>query len=69
MWDTIDDIIDEYLRACALSGYNRHDFDNVLIDKWMDRGYVNCNDFIHPGMTAISIGTQLLINHMCQAES
>ncbi|XP_045028730.1 uncharacterized protein LOC123471454 [Daphnia magna] len=66
LWDTIIAIVEEYLRACALTAYTRHDFDQVLIDKWMDRGYMNCNDYVHPGMTAIAIGTQLIINHMCE---
>ncbi|KAI9557796.1 hypothetical protein GHT06_014545 [Daphnia sinensis] len=66
LWDSIIAIVEEYLRACALTAYTRHDFDQVLIDKWMDRGYMNCNDFVHPGMTAIAIGTQLILNHMCE---
>ncbi|XP_057380133.2 uncharacterized protein LOC130702482 [Daphnia carinata] len=66
MWDTIVTIVEEYLRACALTAYTRPDFDRVLIDKWMDGGYMKCNDFVYPGMTAIAIGTQLIINHMCE---
>lgn len=53
------------MRGCAFFGYLRHDFDNILIDNGMDRGYMNCHDFIHPGMRTIAMGTQLIINHIC----
>jgi hypothetical protein len=66
IWDAINVIVEEYLRGCAITRYERSDNDYVIIENGIDHGYLNCNDFIHPGMRAISMGTQLIFNHICQ---
>lgn len=53
MWDSLNAFTEEYLRACG--SHKRSD----------RHKYLNCNDFIHPGFGALSIGTQLLVNHLC----
>jgi hypothetical protein len=58
IWDSINAIAEEYIRACALTRYSRRDVRFV---------HENCNDMIHTGMGAISLGTRLLLNHICCA--
>ncbi|EFX67892.1 hypothetical protein DAPPUDRAFT_260933 [Daphnia pulex] len=65
MWETINLIVEEYLRGCALTRDERRDNENTDHER-VDNGYLNCKDFIHPGMGALSIGTQLIINHICE---
>jgi hypothetical protein len=55
MWDAINQVIEEYIRACALAQFHRFDM------FW----YQNCKDSIHPGTGALSLGTRLIINHIC----
>ena len=50
-------VTEEYLWKCALTRFQRTD------RSW----YTNCKDFIHPGVKAISIGTQLIFNHICES--
>lgn len=57
MWDSVNMIVEDYLQACALN--------QMLRDDKLE--YLNCDDFIHPGYIALSISTQLLINHICAA--
>ncbi|XP_046459076.1 uncharacterized protein LOC124205659 [Daphnia pulex] len=59
MWDAINAVVEEYVRSCALAKLERRD------KEW----YSKCNDFIHPGFRALSIGTQLIINHLCEKSS
>jgi hypothetical protein len=59
MWDAINAVVEEYVRSCTLAELERQD------KVW----YSKCNDFIHPGFRALSIGTQLIINHLCEKSS
>nr|CAH0101025.1 unnamed protein product [Daphnia galeata] len=62
-----NEIIDTYNNAISLTlKYERSDNNYVIIENGIDHGYLNCNDFIHPGMRAISMGTQLIFNRICQ---
>jgi hypothetical protein len=56
MWDAINAVVEEYIRACTLTKYERQD------KEW----YSKCRDFIHPGFRALFIATQLIINHICE---
>lgn len=56
MWDSINAITEEYLRACGM---------NRILLRQDPYKYWNCKDFIHPGFGTISIGSQLFINHIC----
>ncbi|XP_046450491.1 uncharacterized protein LOC124198610 [Daphnia pulex] len=56
IWDTINALAEEYIRACTLTRYDRQDV----------HYFENCHDLIHTGMRAISIGTRLLLNHLCK---
>lgn len=56
IWDTINALTEEYIRACTLTRYDRQDV----------HYYENCHDLIHTGMRAISIGTRLLLNPLVQ---
>jgi len=68
IWDTVNSIVEEYLRACTLTKDERRDNEHVDKER-VDNGYFNCKDFIHPGMGALSIATQLIISHICQSAS
>lgn len=57
IWDTINAFAEEYIRACTLTRYDRQDL----------RAYKNCHDMIHTGMNAISLGTRLFLNHICES--
>lgn len=48
-------IVEDFLQACF--------FNQMLRDDVMQ--YLNCDDYIHPGYIALSVSTQLLINHIC----
>ncbi|XP_046451378.1 uncharacterized protein LOC124199581 isoform X2 [Daphnia pulex] len=61
IWDGINAVVEEYLRACALSREERQNDSEKV-----DNRYINCQDFIHPGLSALSIGTQFMINHICE---
>ncbi|KZS01920.1 Uncharacterized protein APZ42_001255 [Daphnia magna] len=55
IWDSISAIVEENVRACALTAFQRRD----------QKMYSNCYDFIHPGFGAVSLGSQLIFNHLC----
>lgn len=55
IWDSVNVLVEEYLRACALTRVQRRD----------SSYYFNCNDFIHPGFGVLSSASQLFINHIC----
>ncbi len=57
IWDTINALAEEYIRACTLTRYDRQDV----------HVYENCHDLIHTGMNAISLGTRLFLNHICES--
>lgn len=59
MWYAINAVVKEYVRSCALAKLERGD------KEW----YSKCNNLIHPGFRALFIGTQLIINHLCQTAS
>ena len=55
IWDAISLIVDQHFRACSLTKIPRKDPTN----------YFNCHESYHPGLAALSIGTQLIVNHLC----
>ncbi|XP_045036584.1 uncharacterized protein LOC116922294 isoform X2 [Daphnia magna] len=55
LWDSINPVIEESIRACALQNFQRVD----------NRGYQLCGDFLHSGHQILSIGSQLILNHLC----
>lgn len=55
IWDSINAVVEEYLRSCALIQRLRKD----------NSKYFSCDDFIHPGYGALSVGTQILVHHLC----
>ncbi|XP_057368637.1 uncharacterized protein LOC130689715 [Daphnia carinata] len=57
LWDSINALIAEYLRACAIREFKRGD------KLW----YSNCGDFIHPGFSALFLSTSLIVDHICRS--
>ena len=59
VWETINVVVEEYLRGCGLTDIQRQD----------RAEYVNCKDIMHPGFGALSIVVQLVMNHICNGQS
>jgi hypothetical protein len=55
IWDSLQPANEEYIRSCALQNFQR--YDNTV--------YESCGDFIHYGNRMLSIGSQLMYNHLC----
>ncbi|XP_057368116.1 uncharacterized protein LOC130689121 [Daphnia carinata] len=58
IWDSINAIVEENVRACDLTAFERRD----------RKMYLSCYDFIHPGFRAVSLGGQLIFNHLCKID-
>lgn len=55
IWDAVNIVVEEYLRACAITKIERQD----------TAEYMNCKDVMHPGFGALAIAAQLIMNHIC----
>ena len=55
-WDSSNRVVEEYVRSCSVAERTASQW----IDTWMD-----CTDYIHPGYSAMTQTTQILINDMC----
>jgi hypothetical protein len=55
VWESLIPSIGEYIRSCFLVRFNRYDV----------HGYELCDDYIHPGHQVLSMGSQLILNHVC----
>ncbi|KAI9562641.1 hypothetical protein GHT06_010095 [Daphnia sinensis] len=55
IWDSVNTIVEENVRACLLTAFERSD----------RKMYLSCYDFIHPGFRAVSLGSQLIFSHLC----
>jgi hypothetical protein len=64
IWDSSNPLVEEYIRGCGL--FRERLQYGMYIDSEPDYSYINCNDFTHPGYSALSQATQLLLNDLCE---
>jgi hypothetical protein len=62
IWDSSNPVAEEYVRACTLI---RRGHFGPSPYKDPDHSYIDCNDYIHTGYSALSQATQLLYNYIC----
>ena len=55
IWEKLLPSIGEYIRSCFLVSFHRYDI----------YGYELCDDYIHQGHQVLSMGSQLILNHVC----
>lgn len=57
MWDSLDPIMDDYIRSCRL---------NFRINpQYHLQQFYACLDYVHPGYVALNEAIQLILNDIC----
>ncbi|KAK4006652.1 hypothetical protein OUZ56_011810 [Daphnia magna] len=64
IWDSSNTFVEEYIRGCEI--LERMQFGPVNI---LDPGasFINCQDSVHPGYSALSQATRILYNDICSS--
>ncbi|KAI9559232.1 hypothetical protein GHT06_016021 [Daphnia sinensis] len=65
IWDSSNPLAEEYVRGCALI---RRGHPGPRFYKDPDHSFIDCNDYIHTGYSALSLATQILFNDICNAQ-
>ncbi|XP_046639465.1 uncharacterized protein LOC124320652 [Daphnia pulicaria] len=66
LWDSSNSLVEEYIRGCVV--FQQRLQLGVYLVTDPDYSYINCNDCRHPGYSALSQATQLLLNDLCNGQ-
>ncbi|KZS12572.1 Uncharacterized protein APZ42_022703 [Daphnia magna] len=64
IWDSSNPLAEEYVRSCTLI---RRGHSKFALSEDPDHSFIDCEDYIHTGYSALSLATQLLFNDICNA--
>ncbi|XP_057367724.1 uncharacterized protein LOC130688723 isoform X2 [Daphnia carinata] len=62
IWDSSNPLAEEYVRSCV---FIRRGHSKFALSEDPDHTFINCEDYIHTGYSALSLATQLLFNDLC----
>jgi hypothetical protein len=65
IWDSSNSLVEEYIRGCVLFQQRMQFAVSASFFADPDHSYIDCNDFTHPGYSALSQATQLFLNDLC----
>jgi hypothetical protein len=66
VWDSSNAMAEEYVRGCAVF-WRDQSLDSFLPVVEYANSFINCNDNVHTGNSALSQAMQLFYNDMCNA--